>query len=117
MHATAAAPTLAVLVLHDQRPVAPPPGQAAQTASWIAFAVFVVVMALVALWLLSRLAKLIVLVERDDPYDRMYLEDEDGGYPTEIVVGLKKPGELGYRPDLDPDRSPPRRTRPPADPG
>lgn len=114
MHTTSAA-TFAVLALQDPRPINAPPGPAAQAASWIAFAVFVLVMAPVALWLLSRFAKLIVLAERDDPYDRLYLEDDEG-HPMEIPVGLKRPGELGYRPDMDPNRSPPRNARPPTDP-
>jgi hypothetical protein len=116
MHATSAAGNFAVLALQDPRPLNAAPGPAAQAASWIAFAIFVVLMTPVALWLLSRFAKLIVLAERDDPYDRLYLEDNEG-HPMEIPVGLKKPGELGYRPDLDPNRSPPRSTRPPTDPG
>ena len=115
MHATAVTGTLALLALQDPRPVASPPGPAAHAASWMAFAVFVLVMTFVALWLFSRLANLIVSAERDDPYDRRYLE-EDGGYPIEVVVGLKKPGELGYRPDMDPNRSPSRKARPPTDP-
>ncbi len=115
MPTTSTTEALAVLVLQDPRPAAPP-GPAAQAAAGIIIAVFVLLAAAVVLWVLSRFAKLVYMAERDDPYDYAYVEDR-GGHLIEVPLGLKKPGQLGYRPDLDPDRHPPRNGRPPADPG
>ncbi len=115
MPTTSTTEALAVLVLQDPRPAAHP-GPAAQAAAGIIVAVFVLLAAAVVLWVLSRFAKLVYMAERDDPYDYAYVEDR-GGHLIEVPLGLKKPGQLGYRPDLDPDRHPPRNGRPPADPG
>lgn len=93
-----------------------PPRAAAQAAAGIVIALFVFLAATVVLWLLSRFAKLVYLAERDDPYDYAYVEDH-AGHMVEVPLGLKKPGQLGYRPDLDPDRPAPRNGRHPADPG
>ena len=101
MHTTTTA--FAVLVLQYPRAVDPPPGPAAQAAAGIVIALFVLAAGAVVLWLLSRFAKLIYLAERDDPYDRAYVEDRLGRV-VEVPLGLKKPGQLGYRPDLDPSR-------------
>ena len=116
MHSTSAAAAFAVLVPQSPRPADPTPGPGAQAAAGILIALIVLIGIAVVLWLLSLFAKLIYLAERDDPYDNLYLEDR-GGYFIEVPLGLKKPGQLGYRPDLDPNRPEQRDERPPADPG
>ncbi|MDP9476660.1 MAG: hypothetical protein M3R38_13410 [Actinomycetota bacterium] len=114
MTPTSTAETLAVLVLQDPRPTAPP-GPAAQAAVGIVIALFVLFGGAVVLWLLSRFAKLVYQAEREDPYDYVYFEDR-GGHMIRVPLGPKKPGQLGYRPDLDPDQEATRRRRPPTDP-
>lgn len=115
MHTTSAA-EFAVLVLQSPQPANPPPGPGAQAAAGIIIALIVLIGVAVVLWLLSLFAKLVHLAERDDPYDNLYLEDR-GGHFIEVPLGLKKPGQLGYRPDLDPNHPAQRDERPPADPG
>lgn len=112
---TPTAEAFAVLVLQDPQPQAPP-GPAAQAAAGIVIALFVLFAGAVVLWVLSRFAKLVYLAERDDPYDYAYVEDR-GGHIIEVPLGLKKPGQLGYRSDLDQHRRAPRSRRPPAGPG
>ncbi len=114
MTMTSTAEAFAVLVLQDPPPAAPP-GPAAQATVGIVIALFVLFGGAMVLWLLSLFAKLVYQAERDDPYDYVYVEDR-GGHMIRVPLGLKKPGQLGYRPDLDPDRRAPRKGRPPADP-
>ncbi len=117
MHTTTSAEAaFALLVLQSPQPTDPSPGPGAQAAAGIVIALIVLIGVAVVLCLLSLFAKLVCLAERDDPYDNLYLEDR-GGYFIEVPLGLKKPGQLGYRPDLDPNRPEQRDERPPADPG